>query len=227
MWKLLWTESKYNGFIISVAFLLCCISFVAIWFGVKYGHNRVPLFMVIMLMATIMINFISEGIRSKEQRYRFHGSLPLPEIKVYATPLIFPVLTWISITLYFVLIFTFVQTLSDKDLIIPTANQLFSVNGLALIVCALYLMNINLKIVFPRRYLRILIFVVWLIVYVAALLPFYVMTDFLGIFGQHTPLQESLLNIVSSMEGCLALNGIGLILLSICIIFFVRRKSIV
>lgn len=225
MWKLLSTDFKYNTLFISFAYLFCLICFMAIWFGVKYEHNRIPLFMLIILVSTLMVHLTVEGISSKEQRNRFHIFLPVPSIEVHAIRLLRPFLTWLSIGALLFLTHGIVQSFSANPLAIPSAEQLLSVNGLVLTVSAAYLLNIDMKIAFPKNHFRVPIFITWITVYVAALLPFFILMDFLGAFGQDTPLQGTILHILSSMWGSITLNLIGLIFAMASVLIYIHGKS--
>ena len=227
MWKLLWTESRYNRMILTVALTVSLICFIVIWFGVKFEHNHVPFFLLIILIASLFVHFATEGKRSKEQRNRLHGFLPIQSIKVYATRLLLPIFTWISVGVLLILTHGIVQPFSNGSLAMPSGKQLFSVNGLILIVSAAYLINIDMKTAFSRGLFKILAFIIWAIFYIAALIPFFILTDFAGTFGQHTPLQRALFRFLSSTSGSLFLTFLGLVLVSIGLSVFTRRKTYV
>ena len=227
MWKLMWTESLYNRMVLTFTFTLSLVCFVVVWFGVKYEQNHVAFFMLILLIGSLSVHFTSEGKRSKEQRNRFHGILPIQHINVYATRLLLPILTWINVAVFLLLTHGILQFFSPVSLALPSAKQLFSINGLILIVSAAYLINIDMKTAFSHGLFKVLAFIIWLIFYVAALTPFFILTDFVGIFGQHTPLQRALFSFLSSTSGSLSLTLLGLILVSIGLFVFTRRKYFV
>ena len=147
MWQLFWTELKYNKLLISAAYIFCLICFVTIWFGVTYEHNRVPLLMLIILVSTFMVHFTVEGTRSKENRNRVHVLLPISSHTTYVVRFLLPIFLWISIALLLVICQCTVQSLSNSSLLIPSAEQLLSVNGLVLLVTVAYLLNSDNKTV--------------------------------------------------------------------------------
>jgi hypothetical protein len=95
-------------------------------------------------------------------------------------------------------------------------------NGLILIVNASYLLTRDLRIAFNKKHQRIFMSVFWVLIYLVALLPFYIMTNSFGAFGENTPLQIYL-NEISKLP--IGINILGLILSGISFFVFMRRKS--
>ena len=62
----------------------------------------------------------------------------------------------------------------------------------------------------------------WVLIYLVALLPFYIMTNSFDAFGENTPLQIYLNEMLGSPIGS---NIIGLVLSGLSLIVFLRRKS--
>jgi F0F1-type ATP synthase membrane subunit a len=91
-----------------------------------------------------------------------------------------------------------------------------------LIVNAAILLHRDLRMTFSSKAQRFLIFVFWFVVYIGALLPFYVITNFLGVFGEDTPAQNFLTRL---LETPTAFMAAGLSLSALCLLVFMKRKS--
>ena len=102
--------------------------------------------------------------------------------------------------------------------------QLLTLNGLTLFVIAAYLLHRDLKVVLIKQTNKTLVFIFWLLSYIAVFLPFYIVTDFGGVFGENTRLQILLLKLSVSP---IWINVFALILCGISYHIFSSRKSFV
>lgn len=227
MWKLLQTELTYHKKIIAFAISFSFICFNAIWFGVHFEHNRVPLMMLIILVTTFIVFYTVEGYYSKEKRHRLAGVLPTPIIYIYLGRLLLPVFLLIIIVACLCILHTVVSFFLSNALSIPSTRQLLTLNGLVLIVGSLFLLNNETKSVSSGKYTRLLTFIGWILIYLFVLFPFYIITDFFGLFGQQTPLQGHIFGFLSSLTGGITLNLSGSVLLIISISIFLHRRSFV
>lgn len=222
MWRLLKGEIRYDRLRIILVCLFCVACFVTIWYGVKWERNRAPLAMLMMLVSTIIIATFGEKNRFIQKRDRLHVSLPLSLTQIGAAHLIYPFLVWVSLVLLFYLTALLVQPFFAASLTKPTLPQLLSLNGLVMIVCAMYRLYHDLHLNFTNKQQRFMIFLFWFIVYIALLAPFYIVTNFFGLFGENTALQRMLMELSVSPAG---FNILGGLLWGISLWFFKRRKS--
>ncbi|MCU0645091.1 MAG: hypothetical protein MUC94_12620, partial [bacterium] len=95
-------------------------------------------------------------------------------------------------------------------------------NGMILIVNACYLLTRDVRIVFDKKYHKMFMSIFWVLIYLVALLPFYIMTNSFGIFGENTSLQSYLSEMSKSPIG---MNLVGLILSGFSFYIFLKRKS--
>jgi|GEM_PF-5220048 len=100
--------------------------------------------------------------------------------------------------------------------------MLIMVAATLLIVNACYLLTRDVRIVFDKKYHRMFTSIFWVLIYLAAILPFYIMTNMLGALGENTPLQLSLDEMSRSPIG---INAVGLILSGSSYYAFLKRKS--
>ncbi|MFQ5630702.1 MAG: hypothetical protein ACE5I1_18175 [bacterium] len=114
------------------------------------------------------------------------------------------------------------QQASTTWLTSPSVLQLLTLNGLILCFNAVTLLYADLRMAFPKKQHRFVIFLFWLLIYFAVFLPFYIVTDFGGFFGEGTPLQLFLNDLSVSPVG---FNLAGVILSVISLIIFIRRQS--
>jgi hypothetical protein len=200
------------------------VTFLTIWLGVKWERNRVPLIMLMVLVLSLAAVYAGEKTRSIQKRDRLHVLFPVSLWKIGMTHLFYPVI--VLLIMYFLL---FVSVLVARPLInyslpMPSSAHMLTLTGLVLIVNAVILLHRDLRMIFSRKPQRFLIFVFWFVVYIGALLPFYVVTNFLGVFGENTPAQNFLTGLLESSTGFMA--G-GLLLSALSLVVFVKRKSYV
>lgn len=224
MWRVLHAELNNDRFRIALVYAFCMACFVTIWFGVKWERNRAPLTMLIILVSTFIGGFGGEKQRNVQKRDRLHVLLPLSLRRIGWAHLLYPFLIWLSILLLFFVSYFVVQQISGHGLTQPSMLQLLTLNGLILVVNAVYLLYRDLRLSFTTKRQRFIVFLVWLMIYIAALLPFYIVTNFFGWFGEHTPLQIFLNKLSASPVG---FNALGLLLSAMSFIIFTRRKSYV
>jgi hypothetical protein len=127
---------------------------------------------------------------------------------------------------YFLLYSSFwiARPLVAYRLTLPSPANLLTSLGLVLIVNAAILLHRDLRVIFTRKPQRFFIFLFWFVVYIGALVPFYVVTNFFGLFGENTPSQNFLDRMLESPLGFL-FGGFLLSALSFAV--FVKRKSYV
>jgi hypothetical protein len=207
---------------IILIYFFAIISFITIWYGVNWERNRAPLAMMMMVVATLIVGFICEKKRIAQKRSRLYGLLPLSIKQIGFFYLSYPFFAWLSIGIFYFLSYFLVQNFSTKVLTTPSWLQMLTLNGLILIVNACYLLTRDLRIAFDKKYQRMFMSIFWVLIYLVALLPFYIMTNSFGAFGENTSLQIYLNEISKSPIG---INIIGLILSGLSLIIFLRRKS--
>lgn len=224
MWRLLKAEVSYDRLRIGLFLFFCMIAFLTIWLGVKWERNRVPMIMLMVLVLSLAAVYAGEKTRSIQKRDRLHVLFPVSLCKIGMTHLFYPVI--VLLIMYFLL---FVSVLAARpfvnySLTMPSFSHMLTLTGLVLIVNAVILLHRDLRMIFSRKPQRLLIFVFWFVVYIGALLPFYVVTNFLGVFGENTPAQNILTRLLESSTGFMAA---GLLLSALSLVVFIKRKSYV
>lgn len=224
MWRLLKAEVSYDRLRIGLFLFFCMIAFLTIWLGVKWERNRVPMIMLMVLVLSLAAVYAGEKTRSIQKRDRLHVLFPVSLCKIGMTHLFYPVI--VLLIMYFLL---FVSVLAARpfvnySLTMPSFSHMLTLTGLVLIVNAVILLHRDLRMIFSRKPQRLLIFVFWFVVYIGALLPFYVVTNFLGVFGENTPAQNILTRLLESFTGFMAA---GLLLSALSLVVFIKRKSYV
>jgi hypothetical protein len=224
MWRLLKAEVSYDRLRIGLFLFFCMIAFLTIWLGVKWERNRVPMIMLMVLVLSLAAVYAGEKTRSIQKRDRLHVLFPVSLCKIGMTHLFYPVI--VLLIMYFLL---FVSVLAARpfvnySLTMPSFSHMLTLTGLVLIVNAVILLHRDLRMIFSRKPQRLLIFVFWFVVYIGALLPFYVVTNFLGVFGENSPAQNILTRLLESFTGFMAA---GLLLSALSLVVFIKRKSYV
>lgn len=177
-----------------------------------------------MLVGTIGLSFINEKTRLLQKRDIMYLTLPIASRKIGIIHLLVPLISWVSVVLVLFISSLLIQPFTEKILTTPSILQLLTLNGLILFVIAAYLLHRDLKAVFIKQSQKTIVFFIWLISYVAAFLPFYIVTDFGGAFGENTPLQHILLKLSVSP---IWINVLGLIISGISLHIFFNRRSYV
>jgi hypothetical protein len=224
MWRLLKAEILYDGSRLLIVSLICLTCLVTIWFGVKWERNVSPMTMLILFISALTAVYAGEGSRIYNKRDRMHVSLPVSLWETGFSHLIYPIFVWITTLIlykvsYFVLAFISGTTRSK-----PSFLQILTLSGFFLIVNAAVLLSRDLSKIFTKKPLQIMIYMTGYLLFIGALLPFYIVTNFFGAFGENTRLQSYMSSLSESPSGFLLL-GLGLSLISVFV--FMRRRSFV
>jgi hypothetical protein len=215
---------SYDRLRIGLFLFFCMVAFLTIWLGVKWERNRVPMIMLMVLVLSLSAVYAGEKSRTIQKRDRLHVSFPVPLWQIGMTHLLYP---FFVLSIVYFLLFMSVLTarpLVNYTLSMPSLAHMFTLTGLVLIVNAVILLHRDLRMTFTRKPQRFFIFVFWFVVYIGALLPFYVITNFLGVFGEDTPAQNLLTHLLESSTGFIAA---GIILSVLSFVVFIKRKSYV
>jgi len=222
MWRLIQAEIENDKLRIFLIYFFSSICFITIWYGVKWERNRAPMAMMMMVAATLIFGFICEKKRIAQKRGRLYGALPISTWQIGIFHLIYPFFGWLSIGILYFLSYFIIQNFSTKILTTPSWLQMLTLNGLILIVNACYLLIRDLRIAFGKKYNRMFLTVFWVLIYLVAVLPFYIMTNSFGTFGENSSLQ---VYINEMMRSPIWINIVGLILTGFSFYVFLHRKS--
>lgn len=220
--RLLKAEIGYDRWRIGLFLLFCVASFLSIWFGVKWERNRIPMIMLMVMVLTLSAVYSGEKIRIVQKRDRLHALLPVPMWHVAVSHLLSPVLILLCVYILLFLTALCVRPFIGRPPAVPSPAQMLTLTGLVLIVNAVILLHRDLRMTFGGKPLRFFIFLFWFVVYVGALVPFYVVTNFFGVFGEDTPAQHFLVRLLELPAGFLAA---GVLLSALSLGVFIRRKS--
>lgn len=222
MWKLIKADMVHGKERI-LSFTLVYLVFIFItltW--VRWERNRVFSILLFLFLMPLVAAYGGEKWRSEQKRDRLHGLLPVSLVQIGLSHLILPLCLFvIMLCLYIAAIFIF-QSLAVYRVQGPAALQLLAVGGLTLFVSAAGLLYRDLRVICTKSYQRFLLHLFWWAIYIGALLPFYVVMNFFGWFGENTPLQRAIASL-GNRPLVLILPGIGLSLLSLYV--FTKRKS--
>jgi hypothetical protein len=224
VWKLVKAELIHGKERI-LAFTLTYFLFVIITLAwVRWERNRIASVLLFLFIMPLAATYGGEKWRSEQRRDRLHMLLPLSPVRIGLSHLLLPLCLFVPmLCLYFILIVIF-QSLAANLMDGPTLLQLLAVTGLVLIVSAVGLLYRDLRVSASKTYQHVLLHLFWWAIYLGALLPFYIVMNFFGWFGENTPLQQAITSL-GTRPHILLLPGIGLSLLSLCV--FTRRKSFV
>lgn len=222
MWRIIATEMQYDRLRIGLFLLFCEASFLAIWLGVKWERNRVPMIMLMVLALSLSAVYAGEKNRIMQKRDRLHALMPVSLWHIGISHMFYPVIVLLGIYVLLFLSALVVRPFVGQPLTMPSLLHLLTLTGLVLIVNAVVLLHRDLRETFAGKPQRFIIFVFWFVVYIGALLPFYVVTNFFGVFGEDTPAQNFLTRLLELPAGFLAA---GLLLSAVSIAAFVKRKS--
>lgn len=222
MWRIIGTEMRYDRLRIGLFLLFCMASFLSIWLGVRWERNRVPMIMLMVLVLSLSAVYAGEKNRTIQKRDRLHALLPVSLWAIGISHMFYPLIVLLLIYLLLILGALAVQPFVAQPLTMPSLWHMLTLTGLVLIVNAAVLLHRDLRMTFPRKAQRLILFVFWFVVYFGALLPFYVVTNFFGVFGEDTAAQNFLIRVLELPAGFLA---IGLLLSAISLVAFVKRKS--
>ncbi len=222
MWRIIRTEMQYDRSRIGLFLLLCLASFLSIWLGVKWERNRVPMIMLMVLVLSLSAVYAGEKNRVVQKRDRLHASLPVSLWHIGISHMFYPIIVLLSVYILLFLSVVCVQPFVDRPLTMPSPAHMLTLTGLVLIVNAVVLLYRDMRMTFVGKPLRFFIFLFWFVVYIGALLPFYVITNFFGVFGEDTPAQHFLTRLLELPAGFLAA---AVLLSALSLGVFVRRKS--
>lgn len=222
MWRIIKAELKYDRLRIGLFLLFCVAAFLTIWLGVKWERNRVPMVMLMVLVLSLSGVYAGEKTRTIQKRDRLHLLFPVPLWQIGLTHILYPFFVLSIIYLLLFLSVLAARPLVNYELTMPSVSHMLTLTGLVLIVNAVILLHRDLWMTFTRKPQRFFIFVFWFVVYIGALLPFYVVTNFLGVFGENTPAQSFLNRLLQSSVVFMA---VGLFSSALSLVAFVKRKS--
>ena len=224
MWRILKAEPNYDRLRIGLLLAFCLAAFLTIWLGVKWERNRIPMIMLMVLVLSLTSVYAVEKIRTLQKRDRLHVLLPVSMWKIGMTHILYPFCVLLIIYGLLFLSVLIARPFVEYQLAMPSLAHILTLTGLVLIVNAVILLHRDLRITFTKKHQRFVIFLFWFVVYFGALLPFYVVTNFFGLFGEDTRAQNFLTRLLESPPGFIAA---GLVLSAISLLIFVKRKSYV
>ena len=175
-----------------------------------------------MLSALIVLSFAGEKKRSEQKLTRIHLALPIKLRQLGAVHLIYPVVLWIGILIVYYFFYFLACSFSSISLTIPSVQQMCTLNGLVLCVNALYLINRGILKTSNGNIKKFVCTFLWLCTYVATLLPFYMVINFAGVFGENTSLQVFMEELMNSPFW---INFVGIALSVIGFTQFLRMRS--
>jgi len=220
MWQLLLAEIKYSKTRALLIYFFGAVCFITIWFGVKWEQNRLFMPMLIMIIMAIAVLFLRQKDRMRTGQMRFHSSLPIAIWKIGLMEKIYTIVFWMSIlVLYFgIRIIAGLFTVTFLD--VPSFTYLGTLTGLFLIIDSWVTLTTNL--IQSGQRIPVLIRILWAAIILVALLPFYILTNTFGIFGEDTNIQHIIQQILQSP---LLVCGLGLIMYSLDYFLFLKKKS--
>jgi hypothetical protein len=224
MWRILKAELNYDRLRIGLLLAFCLAAFITIWLGVRWERNRIPMIMLMVLVLSLTSVYAAEKVRTLQKRDRLHVLFPVSLWKIGMTYLLYPFCVLLIIYGLLFLSVRIARPFVDYQLAMPSLAHMLTLTGLLLIVNAVILLHRDLRMTFTKKHQRFVIFLFWFVVYFGALLPFYVVTNFFGLFGEDTRAQNSLTRLLESPNGFIAA---GLVLSAISLVMFVKRKSYV
>ena len=221
LWYLLKQNIKYDKHPILIVYTFCTICFITIWFGIEWDRNRPPLTMLIMIVALVMFVLVNQAKCTSQKRSLFLVSLPIPINVIGLLDLVYPYVIWLGLLILYLITGQIIQTISALTKLISPMHML-TVNGIILFLNAAYFFLRHLKSFRSMKQLQPLISVSWFIIYILALVPFYIMTNFFGIFGEGTHLQ-TVLN--EWYQSPIIISFLGIVLSILSYVLFIKRKS--
>jgi hypothetical protein len=180
--------------------------------------------MLVLFISALVAVYAGEGSRIYNKRDRMHVALPVSLWKTGFSHLIYPIFVWVAILIMYKVSYSVLGFISGATRTEPSSIQILTLSGLFLIVNAAVLLSRDLSKILTKKPQQIMIYMTGYLLFIGALLPFYILTNFLGVFGENTPLQSSVSSLSESPSGFLLL-GVGLSLTSLFV--FMRRRSYV
>ena len=180
--------------------------------------------MLILFMSAIVAVYAGEASRIINKRDRMHVTLPVSLWETGFSHLIYPIFVWIVILILYKVSYFVLEFISGTKRAIPSSMQILTLSGLFLIVNATVLLSRDLSKIFTKKSQQIMIYMTGYMLFIGALLPFYIVSNFFGAFGENTRLQSFISSLYESPSRFLFL-GVGLSLISMFV--FMRRRSYV
>lgn len=224
MWRILKAEILYDRSRLLTVSVFCLTCLVIIWFGVKWERNVSPLTMLVLFISALVAVYAGEQSRISNKRDRMHVSLPVSLWETGFSHLIYPVCVWMAILLLYQVASIVLEFFSGTTRLKPSFSQILTLSGLFLIVNATVLLSRDLSKIFTKKSQQIMIYMTGYLLFIGALLPFYIVTNFFGAFVENTRLQSFISALSESPAGFLLL-GVCLSLLSTLV--FLKRRSYV
>jgi hypothetical protein len=180
--------------------------------------------MLILFVSAIVAVYAGEGSRVYNKRDRMHISLPVSLWETGFSHLGYPIFMWIAILALYKVSYFVLEIVSGVTRTIPSNIQILSLSGFFLIVNAAVLLARDLSKIFTKKSQQIVIHITGYLFFIGALLPFYIVTNFFGVFGEDTRLQSFMISLLESPSQTLFL---GVALSFVSVIVFARRKNYV
>ena len=124
MWRIIRTEMQYDRLRIGLFLLFCLASFLAIWLGVRWERNRVPMIMLMVLVLSLSAVYAGEKNRVVQKRDRLHASLPVSLWRIGISHLLYPIIVLLCIYLLLFLSALAVQLFVDRPMTMPSLLQM-------------------------------------------------------------------------------------------------------
>jgi hypothetical protein len=204
--------------------VLFVLAIITIWFGVKFEQNKMPTMTLIFLVSAITAGYIHIASIVRSKRMRLFLCLPVHMKSIGELRLLYPLFVWIGL-LALSWIVRALFALFTPHLFFPSLANMLYINGLILIIYSLYLIYVDILHIMNNKRQTLIFGVLWFVVFISAMLPFYILVDFAGAFGHNTPLQENLRHSMNSMSVAVSLNVFGYALYRISYYLFPARKT--
>jgi hypothetical protein len=224
MWRIIKAELKNDSWRLCLFLSLSFVAFLTIWLGVKWERNRIPMIMLMVLVLTMAAVYAGEAKRTEQKRDRLHLVLPVSLWKIGLTHFLYPVIVLAAIYFFLILSVLASRSLVTYELNMPSFSHMLTLTGLVLFSNAVILLHRDLRMTYTGKRQRFFIFLFWFVVYFGGLVPFYVVTNFFGLFGENTRTQYFFVRLLESPSGFLLA---GLLFSVLSFAMFVKRKSYV
>ncbi|MBN1479346.1 hypothetical protein EH223_16125 [candidate division KSB1 bacterium] len=208
MFKVLRAELLYYRTALLFYALFCTVAFCAIWFGIRIEANKIPSIMLILLVTVLSVGNIQSGFFIKSKRLRWLFLLPIARSSFGDIRFLFPLAVWLGTLILYTMLYVVVAFVVTSP-VRPHLTHILLVNGLILLTQSMYLYNIDIRHIIRVRSVHMIVGILWFITFVLILVPFYVLVNFAGLFGQSSSLQNWLFAFMNSPTAVLPLNVAG------------------
>jgi hypothetical protein len=222
MWPLLKAEFIYDRLRLLIVSFFCLVCLITIWFGVKWERNVSPMTMLILIISALVAVYEGEQVWINKKRDRLHVSLPISSWRVGFFHVVYPIIVWVAILILYEISYLILQLLSGNTRTKPSFLQVLTSSGLFLIINATVLLSRDMRTGSIKKSLHLIIFIFWILIFIVSLLPFYIVSNFMGIFGENMRLQIVL---TALSESPVAFLSLGAVLSSASLFVFVKRRS--